>query len=295
MQPDDCEFYILGGGSQIAPFLSQRLGAIGAKGQVISRHAPPALPPHHPAFPWHALDLGNPGDWQPQPGAVILSTLPLWLLPPLLPRFSAARQIIAFSSTSRFAKADSIDPAERSLAAQLAEGEDRLIAACAAHGIPWTVLRPTLIYGSGRDHNISAVAQVIRQHGFFPIAHPGRGLRQPVHADDLSQAAVAAFNNPRAFYQSFNLPGGETLSYRDMVARVFQALGKKSRILPLPATLLRLALPLAQGRLPARYSPAVFLRMNQDLAFDGKPAEQALTYAPRNFQPRWDALHRVLQ
>jgi hypothetical protein len=40
-------------------------------------------------------------------------------------------------------------------------------------------------------------------------------------------------------------------------------------------------------RLPHRYSPALFLRMNQDLAFDASEAESALGHNPRPFVYNW--------
>jgi nucleoside-diphosphate-sugar epimerase len=219
------------------------------------------------------------------PATAVFSVLPLWLLPAHVPALVAAgaTQLIAFSSTSVFAKADSPDPAEQALAQRLASAESALAKACEAVGVPWTILRPTLIYGSGRDQNVSAVARFIRRFGFFPVAHPASGLRQPVHADDLAIAAVSAIANPNAFNRAFNLPGGETLTYREMIARIFAGVGAAPRILPLPSGLLRRALPLVQNRLPHRYSPALFLRMNQDLAFDGAEAHAALNYAPRPF------------
>lgn len=274
---------ILGAGSQVAPFLADRLAERGYAGHGLSRHAPDA--PLHAAFPWRRADLAGMPDWPALPGALVVSVLPLWLLPPHVPALAAAgaTRLIAFSSTSVFAKADSRDPAERALARRLSEAESALADACEASGIPWTVLRPTLIYGGGRDQNVSAVARFIQRFGFFPVAHPASGLRQPVHADDLALAAVAAIANPTAFNRAFNLPGGETLSYRDMVAHIFAGLGRTPRILPLPSGLLQAALPLVQDRLPHRYSPALFLRMNQDLAFDATEAREALGYAPRSF------------
>jgi nucleoside-diphosphate-sugar epimerase len=218
---------------------------------------------------------------------VVISVLPLWLLSAHVPALAAAgaSQVIAFSSTSVFAKADSHDPAERALAQRLADAESAVAEACEVAGIPWTILRPTLIYGSGRDQNVSAVARFVRKFGFFPVAQPASGLRQPVHADDLAQAAVAAVDNPEAYGRAFDLPGGETLTYREMVERICVAVGHRPRLIGVPTGCLRAAWPWVGRWLPYRYSPALFTRMNQDLAFDATAAREVLAYAPRPFHP----------
>jgi hypothetical protein len=55
----------------------------------------------------------------------------------------------------------------------------------------WTILRPTLIYGAGIDRSITPIVQRALRLRLFPIPLAG-GLRQPVHADDIARAVVAA-------------------------------------------------------------------------------------------------------
>jgi len=62
--------------------------------------------------------------------------------------------------------------------------------------IEWVILRPTLIYGYGRDMNISEIARFIQRFGFFPLIGGGAGLRQPVHSDDVIQACLSAMSTP---------------------------------------------------------------------------------------------------
>ena len=236
-----------------------------------------------PAFSWRSHDLEHPDAWRPTHGSWLIATVPLWLLPQALQAWPELAGLVAFSSTSADTKTDSSDPDEQALAQRLRDAEQQVRETCAERGIACTLLRPTLIYGSGRDRNISAIAGIIRRFGVFPLAAPGTGLRQPVHADDLAAAAVACIDNPAAAGRTFALPGGETLSYREMVRRIFTALDKPPRTPALPMPLLRVGLKLAGGLLPGHYSPALFERMNQDLAFDLEPAHRALNYSPRGF------------
>ena len=130
----------------------------------------------------------------------MLSLSPVWHLPPALGALKARgmRRLVAFSSTSVTAKAASPDAYEgrRMTARSLAEGEARVRAFCAAEGVAWTLLRPTLIYAEGQDQNVSRLASLIRRFGVLPLAGKGEGLRQPVHADDLAQGGLIAAAEP---------------------------------------------------------------------------------------------------
>jgi nucleoside-diphosphate-sugar epimerase len=181
-------------------------------------------------------------------------------------------------------KAASPDPAERATATRLAQAEAAVQAFCEAHGVAWTVLRPTLIYSEGHDGNVSRLAGLARRFGVVPLAGAGRGLRQPVHAEDLAWAAMAAAASPVTSGRTYDLPGGDTLSYKAMVERIFLGLDKTPRILCAPAPLWRLGFSLLRGRLPGA-TAAMGGRMDQDLAFDGAPAAQDFGWAPRPFRP----------
>jgi nucleoside-diphosphate-sugar epimerase len=247
-------------------------------------------PPEGPAAAgvrWIAGDLADPqlSTWLPPIDAVV-SLSPVWLLPPALPALleTGARRLLAFSSTSRLTKATSPVAEERAVAARLAEGEDAVIAACRAAGVAWTLFRPTLIYLEGEDQNVSRLAGLIRRFGVLPLAGSGSGLRQPVHAGDLAAAVWQALDAPAAAGQLYALPGGETLSYREMAVRVFEALGRPPRLLALPPWMWRLGLRLAAPLLPGA-TAAMGGRMSEDLAFDPAPARRDFGYAPRPFRP----------
>jgi nucleoside-diphosphate-sugar epimerase len=193
---------------------------------------------------------------------------------------------VAFSSTSRFTKQDSPEASERAVAAALAAAEDQVAAFCAAHGVAWTILRPTLIYVEGRDCNVSRLAGLIRRFKVLPLSGAGGGLRQPVHAEDLAVGALAAAGAAAARDKAYDLTGGETLTYRTMAVRVFEGLGRRPAILPLPPWLFRLLLTLARPFYPGA-TAAMGDRMAQDLTFDDSPARRDFGWAPRNFRPRF--------
>lgn len=221
----------------------------------------------------------------------VLALLPVWSLRGVLDRLTGPppRRIVALSSTSAVTKVASRDPREQEVARLLAQGEQDLRAWCESRGVAWVVLRPTLIYGHGLDRNITALAQVARRWGVLPIVGGGRGLRQPVHVDDVADAAIAALDAPAAAGQAYVLSGGERLSYAAMASRVFEAAGRTPRLLPVPLSLARAALGVARVAPRYRpYSPAMFDRMLDDLVFDHDAATRDLGFRPRPFTPTAD-------
>jgi nucleoside-diphosphate-sugar epimerase len=288
------QILLLGATSLIGRFLTPRLAGAGLHAVAISR-APPSVDERDIAqkaaeyLRWAPGDLTEP-DTLPELGHAdaIVSLSPIWLLPTALPKLleTGARRVIAFSSTSRITKVQSPAAAERAVAERLADGETQTLALCASAGVACTLLLPTLIYAEGQDQNVSRLADLIRRFGVLPLSGGGEGLRQPVHADDLAWAALALLNAPATFGKTYALPGGETLSYRAMVERVFESLGRTPRILTVPPPLWRLGLTLASPVLKGATS-AMGQRMAQDLTFDAGPAAADFGWAPRPFRPRF--------
>ncbi|MDY0269948.1 sugar transferase [Trichloromonas sp.] len=231
---------------------------------------------------WRRLDPGLPAtsiaEW--------ICVAPVWVLPEHFSFLEAhgVRRIVALSSTSLFSKKQSADPRETAVAARLAEGERALREWAESRGIEWVILRPTLIYGRGRDKNIAEIARFVRRFGFFPLFGAARGLRQPIHGENVAEACLLALNASAVSNRAYNISGGETLSYRDMVTRVFHALGHRPRLLSVP--LFAFDLGVAFLRLFPRFrhwSPAMARRMNEDLVFDHDPATSEFGFSPRSF------------
>jgi nucleoside-diphosphate-sugar epimerase len=211
----------------------------------------------------------------------------IWVLPdyfPMLEKYGA-RRVIAISSTSRFTKSDSTDSEEKITALKLTDAENRLQVWAKDAEVDWVILRPTLIYGLGQDKNISQIARLIRRFGFFPLLGQAGGLRQPVHAEDVAAACLSALEKTDIVNRDYNLSGGETIAYREMINRVFTALGRRPRLIHVPLWFFRLAAALL--RLFPRYrhwTMQMAERMNADLVFDHTDAARDLNYAPRKFQ-----------
>lgn len=273
---------VFGGSGQVGQPVLHALVQAGWTATAVSRHARPALD----GVAWRAGDF----DTLPALGGTfdaIISCGPLdrfarWLYDT---RVHAPR-VVAFGSTSVEVKHASGDAHERDLAARLAAGEAGVLAACTRMQAAATLLRPTLVYGSGRDATLSRIAALARRTGVAVLPRGANGLRMPVHVDDLARAAVGCLPVAASHGRAYALPGGEALAYREMVHRVLQALQPPARLVEVPAPLFALAVRAAQaaGRLQG-LGPAVVARMREDLVFDAGPASRDFGYAPRAFAP----------
>ena len=218
---------------------------------------------------WQHLPV-SPGAWHASIPHWI-AVCPLWAVPEhfALLESAGARRLVALSSTSRFTKRDSA-------------AEEEVLDWAQARGIAATILRPTLIYDGIHDRNVTAIADFIRRFGFYPVAGAAAGLRQPLHADDVAAACQAAIGCD-GLRDTYEISGGETLPYHEMVRRIFAWLDRPPRLAGIPLPLVRAALPVA-NLLPGLASMATMaVRMNEDLIFDHAAAARDFGFQPRSF------------
>ena len=280
-------FAVLGATSLVGAPLCAQLLAAGERVLAFSRSAQPETP---------GLERRLLGTAPAEPVDCWISVAPIWTLPQhfALIEASGARRLVQLSSTSQFTKRDSSDPHEVALARRLVDAEAVLTAWAESRGIAWTILRPTLIYGRGRDRNVAEIARFISRFGFFPLFGAAAGLRQPVRAGDVAAACRLAAASDVARNRAYEIGGGEVLTYRDMVCRIFAAQLRPPILPAVPLAAFRLAVAVLRF-LPRfrQWTPAMAERMNMDMVFDNAPAQRDFGYAPRGFEPEadWAASH----
>lgn len=212
---------------------------------------------------------------------------PIWAMPDYFDLMNkrGARSVVALSSTSVITKENSSDIVEQTTIKRMLAAEKTFREWAETSGINWAILRPTLIYGHGQDKNLSEIARIIARTRIFPILGGAKGLRQPVHVDDVAFACLAALNRHTASAHTYTLSGGEVLCYREMVRRVFLAMNLRPLLLNMPAWAFRLAVS-AIKKLPRyqSWTTAMADRMNMDMVFSHEDARRDFGYNPRSFQ-----------
>ena len=98
--------------------------------------------------------------------------------------------------------------------------------------LDWTILRPTMIYGTARDRNISRLLRFLKRWPVFPLY--GNGLWQPIYVEDLADAVVAALDNPRTRRRVYNVAGAQPLALADLVRTAARAVGRNVTLIRVP-------------------------------------------------------------
>ena len=151
-------------------------------------------------------------------------------------------------------------------------------------GLRYTIVRPSMIYGSELDKNMHRLLRFLDRSPVFPMFGSGENLWQPVYHEDCARGVYEALVRPAAVGQSYDLPGAEPLTYLELVKTAAGALGRKPRIVRLPLEPVRRALAAAERlRLPLPIRSEQVLRLGEDKAYPYDRAKRELGYAPRPF------------
>ena len=149
-------------------------------------------------------------------------------------------------------------------------------AAVQASDLDWTILRPTMIYGTAGDRNISRLLRFLARWPVFPLC--GNALWQPIYVADLANAVVSALDSTRTVRRSYNLAGAEPISFADLVRTAAQAVGRRVWLVPLPLQAAALA-----ARITRVVSTEQIHRLTEDKTFSSAEAVQDFGFAPRTF------------
>ena len=274
---------LTGASSQIGVFVIPRLIRAGFKVFAVSRKARPKSYPAFKQVTWvdeAAALLASQGC------SLLLSAGPLGLAHKFLMTSGQIQKAVVFSSSSVETKSESGDPEEKRQIRDMLQLESKLQLAAQSKELELLILRPTLIYGCGMDANISRLADWIRRFGFIPVNGKAQGLRQPVHADDLAELATSAILSKEVLPPVLTLTGGDTLTYSDMVRKIFAAMEKPDRLIRLPEWMFVLLVQTAGlfGK-GGGVNAEMVKRQRRNLVFDDRHARELLNYSPRSFAP----------
>jgi len=135
-----------------------------------------------------------------------------------------------------------------------------------ASGIPWTIFRPSVIFGPG-DGFITVLARLIKRAPVIPVVGDGASKFQPVSAPEVAAAFARALADPATAGQIYELGGGAIYTYEEMLDVIAAELGKRKRKIHLPVKLMMPVVKLS-APLPQALRPPVTTEQLKMLALD---------------------------
>jgi nucleoside-diphosphate-sugar epimerase len=100
------------------------------------------------------------------------------------------------------------------------------------------ILRPRAVFGPG-DRAIVPRLIAVAERGFFPLPSGGNAWTDVTYIDNVVAAVAAALEAPAGLGgRAFNITNDEPVQIRDLLARLFGALGIRTRMLPIPRAVL---------------------------------------------------------
>jgi NADH dehydrogenase len=104
--------------------------------------------------------------------------------------------------------------------------------ALAEADIPYSIVRPTWVFGGERDVLTNNIAWILRRMPVFALPGNGEYPVQPVHIEDLARICQHAARDESDTIR--DAAGPEAMSFAELVGRIRAALGSRAPILHLP-------------------------------------------------------------
>jgi nucleoside-diphosphate-sugar epimerase len=152
------------------------------------------------------------------------------------------------------------------------EAEDGLLALTRTTLMQVVIVRPPLVYGPGVRANFASLMRLVRSGMPLPLGAINN-RRTFVALDNLVDLIVTCIDHPAAANQIFLAGDAEDLSTTDLLRRLGVALGRHTRLLPIPARWIESAVALIGRR-------AVADRLFGSLQIDTDKAHRVLGWTP---------------
>ena len=152
-------------------------------------------------------------------------------------------------------------------------------------GLKYTILRPTMIYGSWRDRNMWRLIRFIHDSPVVPVFGNGNSLQQPIYVDDVAQAVVSCLANDRTIHKIYNIAGKDPLTYNEVIDTIARQLKKQILKIHIPfkpvvsvlgfLERLHILLPIQAEQV---------LRLNENKNFSSAEAQRDFGFSPLSFE-----------
>lgn len=152
-------------------------------------------------------------------------------------------------------------------------------------GLKYTILRPTMIYGSPRDRNMWRLIRFVRSSPIVPIFGHGKYLQQPIFVDDVASAVIGCLKSDVTIGKSYNIAGKHALTYNEVIDTIAKAMNKRVRKLHIPSKPVVSLLGLFERmHIPFPIKAEQVLRLNENKDFSYAEAGRDFGFSPLAFE-----------
>jgi len=116
-------------------------------------------------------------------------------------------------------------------------------------GIPFTILRPSLIYGPGDLFTIR-LAEMIRLSPVLPVIGSGQSKVQPIFIDDVVECIRKTVTSDSYLNEMYEIGGPEQLTYEDVTTMIAEVMGIKRPTVHVPLFFMKPMARVLQAILP---------------------------------------------
>ncbi len=116
-------------------------------------------------------------------------------------------------------------------------------------GIPYVIIRPSLIFGPG-DEFTNAIAALVRLLPVTPIIGSGNNRLQPIHVEDVARCVALSLSGNIRGNRTVEIGGPEQLAYNEIVGVVSHVLGRRRILVNVPLWKVRLPIALMERLTP---------------------------------------------
>jgi len=212
----------------------------------------------NPGVEAHVADLARPGAWSRRfAGAEAVIDLKAQIMavehgPFLANNVAAQRQVIeacrshAVPHLVHLSSSVVISVAQDGYSESKRQGE----ALVREGGVPYTILRPPLLYGCLDVKHLGYIVGLLERLPVLPVPGSGRYLRQPLYVGDLCRIVLRCLERGPS-QSAHNVIGHERIDFVELIRLMARQRGLRRLILPVPVPLFTLALA-AHARLSGR-------------------------------------------
>jgi uncharacterized protein YbjT (DUF2867 family) len=115
--------------------------------------------------------------------------------------------------------------------------------------IPFTILRPSLIYGTG-DQFTLRLSDMIRLSPVLPVIGSGTSKIQPLYIDDVVSCIARAVTSEAFLNEMYEIGGPEQLTYEEVTVAIAEIMGVRRPTMHMPFFFIKTAARVLETVLP---------------------------------------------